>query len=200
MRCFAGILFVSLAILSAPSGLTADDKVRPPDYLPLKEGTKWHYEVDIGGQKTKLVIQVAKIESIDGRLLARLEAALTPGSTASEHLSNSPQGIFRHDFNGMKVSPPVCLLKYPVKNGASWESEHKFGDQTVKMACRVGTEEVEVPAGKYKAVTVQVDAELVGMKVTTKYWFAAGVGIAKQIVEVAGQKVTMVLEKVERGN
>lgn len=199
MRSFAALLLVLGVILVSTRPSIADDKVKPPDYLPLKEGMKWHYQVEGNGVKVPLITQVAKIESINGQPLARVETVAKGMVVASEHLSNTPQGIFRHRFNGVDVSPPVCVLKYPVKNGASWESENKLGEQKAKMACRVGSDEVEVPAGKYKAVTVQVDAEVEGMKLTTTYWFAAGVGIVKQTVEFGGRKTTMALEKFERG-
>jgi hypothetical protein len=199
MRPIAGILFMLAASGVAAPRLLADDKVKPPEYLPLKEGLKWHYQVEANGQKRQLVTQIAKIEAINGQSLARLELVVNGIVAASEHLSVTARGIFRHRFNGEDISPPVCVLKFPVKNGASWESENKVGEQTAKMACRVVTEEVEVPAGKFKTVSVQVVADAAGMKITTTYWFAAGVGIVKQIAEVAGQKIEMKLEKIERG-
>jgi hypothetical protein len=199
MRLFAGTLLVLVATVAASPWLLADDKVKPPEYLPLKEGLKWHYQVEANGQKLQLVTQVAKIEAINGQSLARLETVSGGTVAASEHLSVTAKGIFRHRYNGVEISPPVCLLKFPVKNGASWESENKVGEQSAKMVCRVSSEEVEVPAGKFKTVSVQVVADAAGMKITTTYWFAAGVGIVKQTAEIAGQQIEMKLEKFERG-
>ena len=183
----------------APPRLLADDKVKPPEYLPLKEGLKWHYQLEANGQKLQIVTQIAKIEAINGESLARFETVVNGNVAASEHYSVTTKGIFRHRFNGVEIQPPVCVLKFPVKNGASWESEHKIGEQAAKMGCRVASEEVEVPAGKFKTVSVQVVADAAGMKITTTYWFAAGIGIVKQVAEIAGQKVDLKLEKIERG-
>ena len=199
MRLFAGTFLVFAATVAAPPRLLADDKVKPPEYLPLKEGLKWHYQLEANGQKLQIVTQIAKIEAINGQSLARFETVVNGNVAASEHYSVTTKGIFRHRFNGVEISPPVCVLKFPVKNGDSWESENEVGEQTAKMACRVVTEEVEVPAGKFKTVSVQVVGDAAGMKITTTYWFAAGIGIVKQIAEIAGQKIEMKLEKIERG-
>jgi hypothetical protein len=75
------------------------------------------------------------------------------------------------------------LLKFPVKTGESWENEYRVGEEMAKLTCRVGSEEVEVPAGKYQAVTAHLDViDVNGRKTSITYWFAEGVGVVKQTV------------------
>lgn len=170
------------------------------NYWPLKAGTKWHFQADIGGKQIPVVLQVAKIETIDGQQLPRLESLIQGNVTASEHLSSSDKGIFRHRYNGIEVSPPVCLLKAGAKAGDSWEIDCKIGNDTLKGTCKLGTDQVTVPAGKYKTITILLDAETGGgVKVKTTYWLAPDVGMVKQTVDILGKTILLELEKFEPG-
>lgn len=153
-------------------------------YYPLKLGTKWHYQRETSlGDKTSHLHHIVKIEKIDGQSLARLEAIRSGELVGAEHLSTTAQGIFRHRNNGWEISPPLCLLRFPIKVGDSWTSEHRFGEEKGIFTCRIGHEEIVVPAGKYQAITSHVEVtEASGKKVNVVYWFAPGVGIVKQSV------------------
>ena len=53
--------------------------------------------------------------------------------------------------------------KIPVKEGQSWTTDTKVGDQQLTMTGRQGrNEEVQVPAGKYQAVTAVVETTVDG--------------------------------------
>jgi hypothetical protein len=202
MRKCIGLLIVLVAAVSGRPSLPAADKdAKTPDYYPLQAGSKWHYQVQVDGEKKgQVTSQIAKIEKIDGQSLARLETTVQGSVTASEHLSNTAKGLYRHRYNGMEVTPPICLLKYPVKKGESWEADAKIGDETIKGTCRVSEAEIEVPAGKYKTVVVQFDAQAGQVKIKTTYWFAAGTGMVKQTATINdGQTITLSLEKYEPG-
>jgi hypothetical protein len=203
-------LFVLLASVGGQAPLPAADqespdktavKPPPPDYFPIKAGSKWHYQVEMEGEKKgQVTSQIAKIEKIDGQALARLESLVQGNLAASEHLSNTAKGIFRHRYNGLEVAPPICLLKYPVKKGESWEIDAKLGDDKITGTCRVSEAEVEVPAGKYKTIVVQFDAQAGQVKINTTYWFAPGTGMVKQTARVNdGKTITLLLEKYEPG-
>jgi len=170
------------------------------DYYPLKVGTKWYYQVKTGTMDDKIILHVAKKEKIDEKDLFRLETVKDNNVLANEHLSSNSKGVFRHRFNGAEAIPPVQLLKYPVKPGDTWKEVVSVQGQKIPITCKVGQEDVSVPAGKFsKAVTVQIDAEVGDTKITTTYWFVPGKGPVKQTADIAGTKVTMELEKVEMG-
>jgi hypothetical protein len=193
------LFFVTLLAVVADlaSGGTAQVQ---PNYYPLKEGSKWYYHTELPGMDAQTwIMHVAKLEKIDGVPLFRLEMTKKDsGMTATEHLRSGDDGVFRYRFNGQPASKPVCVIKYPVKAGDTWQDETEIGGQKVKMSCKVGNEEeVAVPAGKFKTMPVYVQADLGGLNMNTTFWFAANVGIVKQVVEFMGQKVTQSLEKYE---
>jgi hypothetical protein len=107
------------------------------------------------------------------------------------------QGIFRCRNNDKEISPPICLLKYPVKDKAEWGGDIKLGNEKGKYFCETRKESVEVPAGKYEAVRVSIRLESKLQNLTTTYWFVKNVGIVKQTVDAAGLANLMELEKFE---
>ena len=194
---FALFLLMTLAIADFAVQGAAQGQV---NYYPMKEGSKWYYHTELPGTDAQTwIMHVAKLEKIDGVPLFRLEMTKKDsGMTATEHLRIGDDGVFRYRFNGQPASKPVCVIKYPVKPGETWQNETEIGGQKVKMSSKVGNEEeVAVPAGKFKTMPVYVQADLGGLNMNTTYWFAANVGIVKQVVEFMGQKVTQSLEKYE---
>jgi serine/threonine protein kinase len=155
------------------------------NYYPLKLGTKRHYRLvtsDAANAQSTL-LQVADIEKIDGQaVLARLEAIERGNVVATEYVSSTAKGIFRHRYGAIEVSPPLCLLNFPVDTGELWESKVRIGAVEGKATCRVvGIEEIEVPAGNYKAVIVHRDFLIEGeAKYSYIEWYAAGIGMVKQ--------------------
>ena len=174
---------------------------KTPDYYPLKVGTKWHYQLDIGkGQKFTVVYQIAKVEDYKGKPLAVMEESVNGEVQATEHVGVEPGGVFKYRTKGVEVSPPVCLLKYPVKEGLSWETETKIGGQQHTVSGREGgMEEIQVPAGKYRAISTKIDSTVDGKKISTTYWFAPDVGVVKQSMSIPGQTFSMELVKFEPG-
>ena len=75
------------------------------------------------------------------------------------------------------------------------------GKEKLNVTCKCDEEEIEVPAGKFKTVKVVSDAEVVGagIIVSTTYWFAQGVGVVKQHVNINSMQFTLLLEKFEEG-
>jgi len=200
MKWVTGI-FVVLATALPGVSQVAQDKKKLPDYYPLKAGTKWTYDVDAGaGQKVQVTNQIAKIEMIDGKSLARLETVVNGMVVATEHLANTAKGVFRHRAQGADAVPPVCVVKYPFTEGEKWESETTIGPQHLKMSMLSGkNEEVTVPAGKYKTVTVVVETSVNGTKINSTSWFARDVGIVKQVTELGDKVIKLELAKFEAG-
>src|SRR5436309_8666713 len=109
MKAITGVFVMFLVSLAGcaqqtqpPAAELAKAKA-PPNYYPLKVGSKWHYQVEVGnGQKAVIVNQIAKIENIDGKDLARLETVVQGNIQATEHLSSNGQGIFRNRYNDLE--------------------------------------------------------------------------------------------------
>jgi hypothetical protein len=104
-------------------------------------------------------------------------------------------------MNGVEVSPPLCLIKYPLKQGQTWESEMMTGSgpKAKVEGTQGGPEEVQVPAGKYRAIPCTIVVTAGTAKYTNVFWFAEDVGIVKQRSELGPQTVIMELTKFEAG-
>jgi hypothetical protein len=193
------LLLVFVAALTAHTApfLAADNRGEP-DYYPLKPGTKWNYQVTAQGKTVKVSNVIDKIEEVKGQSLAVQKTIVNGAVGATEKLSANRQGVFRHQTNNIDTTPPICLIKYPVKPGDSWEGEHQSGPDKSKVTVKVGKfEEIKVPAGKYKTISATLTTNVKGQNVTTTYWFADNVGIVKQTAMIGGLNVLMELEKFE---
>jgi hypothetical protein len=198
----AAIVMVSpVAAQSPPSGKSAVQApagkatAKAPDYYPLKPGTTWHYQLDTGdGQKRQLTSQIAGVDNVDGKDLARLQVFADGQALATEHLASTDRGVFRVRMNNVDVSPPICLIKYPLKTGQSWGGETESKGEKMKVDCSEGKpEEVKVPAGTYQAIPCTIVVTAGPQKYTNVFWFAENVGIVKQRSEIPGP-VTVVME------
>src|SRR5437764_1176475 len=88
-----------------------------PNYYPMQVGNEWHYKLSVGGNETDLMTTIAKTETIDKVPLALLEGYVKDKLIATEHLLQDEKGVYRYRNNGQIVTPPLMLLKYPIKFG-----------------------------------------------------------------------------------
>jgi hypothetical protein len=196
-----GVLFLvsatfSNAVVPDKAGKEAQE-AKTPNYYPMRVGNQWNYRVEVGGNSAESISKIAKIETIDDVPLARLEAYIGGELKATEHLRQTDKGIFRYRNNGQEISPPICLLKYPVKSGATWDGEISVGKETGKYFCEATEESIEVAAGKFKTIHVSVRLESGGKTVHTSYWFVKNVGFVRQTVDAGNLNIVMELEKFE---
>lgn len=191
------LLAASLALAHGARGDKKDAKETPPDYYPLQVGNEWHYtQTQTGGQTSKVVTRVTKMETLDGQALIRLER---PDAKYVEHLFQNEKGVFRARSNGAVLTPAVQVIAYPAKPGAKWKGEFAFGKEKAVYAGEIQKEEsIKVPAGEFSAVRVHVKLEQSGENIDMTFWFAKDVGLVKQTMESAGSTFTMELEKFER--
>jgi hypothetical protein len=168
---------------------------KEPTYFPLDVGNEWHFKATLGNNSSTVISRIANIERVGDLSLNRLEASTNGKVILNEHLSQTKEGIFRHRSNGEEISPPICLLKYPVKSGSRWRGEFTAGTDAGKYAAEATEEEVGVPAGKFKAVKVVLTAEIKSVNINTSYWFVKDLGIVKETVLVGELHTLLELEK-----
>jgi hypothetical protein len=197
--CFCFVALLGLAVTGDCSTGPQVEKQAAANYYPLKEGNKWHYRMELGEQSAKATIHVAKLETIAGVSLFRLEMSVEGNIAGIEHVSADKRGIFRHAFNDTPLPNPVTVLRFPVKDGDTWTETLTTEDGAAKVHGKVfAAEDVQVPAGKFKAVRVQLEVEDdEAGTVTATYWFAADIGIVRQTVDVGDQQIVFELEKHE---
>lgn len=185
------LLITALAWAPAQPG----KEVKTPNYYPLQVGNEWRFKVAVGDKSATAISRIVKIDTINGLALARLEATVNDQIIATEHLRQTPEGIFRHRNQGQEITPPICLLKFPAKPGAKWSADITVGKDTGKYHCETKEETVKVPAGEFKTLRVTIRLESQGKAVNTSYWFVPEVGFVRQTVEAEQLSIVMELEK-----
>jgi hypothetical protein len=175
-----------------------DDKKPAAEYYPLAVGNAWQYKVGITGFTLK-VARKEKVKTDKGEVeAARIELISNNKPVSFEHIGVAGDAVVRYTFEGKPATPPIPFLKLPAKKGTSWPVDSKIDGQVLKGTFVEGEEEVKVPAGTFKTVTVTgKDLDVNGRKMTLTYYFADKVGMVKQVIELEGQKVIIELEKFE---
>lgn len=196
---------IALVLLTGLSGavVSADDKTPASTYYPLAVGDTWHYRAG----DNRFQLKVAEVKAVDGKPRAKIDLVVSGKTVSWEQVGLTKDGVVRYTFEGKEAKPPIEFLKLPPKADATWKVDSevidpKAGKLPVKGTFKAGKEEeVTVPAGRYKAVTVSgQDIDANGVKVQKlTYYFVERVGMVKQVIELEGSKITIELEKFEQG-
>ena len=167
-----GRLFAAfLAVVACLSPLTAAPvpKAGPPLYFPTTVGAEWVYEGAGREDETAVVSRVGR----DGDGSAVVSRAAGGGNgLAYTDVVVDADGL-RQDKDGPDGPRTAWLMKARTRRGDSWDAPD--GRRTTH-----GPEPIEVPAGKFVAVRVVLEAD----GETTTSWYAAGVGEVKRVVRV----------------
>jgi hypothetical protein len=193
-----------LALVGFPVAAAPALKGKAAFYYPTKEGDKCVYEARTGTSTTEYTETVTKVETKDGKLVVSVGRELKDEVIPISKVEVSEKGLFRVASGNQDLAIPTPLLKLPAKAGDSWTNEPAVPDGAVKRTVKytVGKEEeVEVPAGKFKAVQVEVEQIIEGRERTlvTTYWYAAGVGVVKSTMNAGGKERTVVLKSFTPG-
>lgn len=211
MKRLMGVLLAVPLLALQVGELAAQDKIKETPYYPLKVGTTWHYRAG----DSKFVVHVVRHEKVGGTRCALLETIRDGEVVGSEHLAVADNGVYRHDLTSplgqldprshakrerekktQTLKPPMLILKLPPKNGDSWRVDCKSDGTTCRGSFQVSEQEITVPAGTYKTFRVDSqDLEVNSLKPHLTMFFAAGVGMVKQIIEMGEAKIAIELEK-----
>jgi hypothetical protein len=166
-------------------------KDEKPDelYFPVQLGAKRVTAMTIKADQSRGIgvsETVTKVEEKDGRYTVTVERdSATSGRKVVQVYLVLKDGLFLKSQAGTEKSEPDPLLKLPYKEGAGWTSEVATPPGgarpvSVKVKDTMGkVEEVEVPAGKYKAIRVEEVLEAGQSTRKRTYRYAAGVGMVK---------------------
>jgi len=168
-RILAGclVLFCS-SVLAAP---VPKDAGKATLYFPTTVGAKWVYERDGLNDETAVVSAVEK----SGNEL--IVSRTGPQGGLYADVIVSAEGIRQDKLNLNGKTHSMWLVKTKLRAGDSWEVTD--GKRTVH-----GPEDVEVPAGKFKALRVVWEYE--GGVLTS--WYAPGVGEVKRVEKIGDAK------------
>jgi hypothetical protein len=142
-------------------------------FFPTREGDRREYEVRTGDKvEGSYADEITKVEKRDGALHVSVTRTYPESGSAVSVIAVSADGLFRVAANGQAVDPPTTLLKLPARVGTKWDYEGGATYTVIKV-----DEEVEVPAGKFKAVRVELADP--GAAARTTLWFSPAVGVIK---------------------
>ncbi|HVU85827.1 MAG TPA: hypothetical protein VHD36_00800 [Pirellulales bacterium] len=185
----ASLLLIAAMMTAGWAGRTLAAETNDADYYPLKVGNQWTYDLTSDGEKSTLVVRIVKEEEVDGVMLYRLEAETDGEISVTEHLRVTDEGVYRCRRNGAQIEPPLCVIKFPIKQGDNWEGEARVGREDFDITGSTTLDEVEVPFGKFSAAKVIITTSENGMKIRSTDWFAPGVGMVKQVMRFGDREM-----------
>jgi hypothetical protein len=172
-----------LACLARPAAAGEPPSVQ--SLFPLAVGNAWTYKVS--GQDDRFVVRVAAQEPVGSQMCFKLEASLKDKVVATEHVAFTNEGLCRFRVEHEDIEPPVCVLRVPApKRG--WTERYTLGTREATATFQTRTEDVTVPAGKFKATVVEARmGENRGLPPRTTVWYAPGIGPVKQVLAEDGK-------------
>jgi len=202
-----------LAVLALSSSGVSASPAAGDSYYPLAKGSKWVYSTDFA-EDTELVHEVLGTEKI-GDVECFIVEHKTVGPVLGtrvmrkEWLAADGDGVLIHKVSRGKseldVVKPFFKIKHILRKDDEWTGQAKAEENPPRYEYRVeGEEDLEVPAGKFRAVKVHIKIES-GTRHAAEgsEWYAKNVGIVKSEITIraSGDDFTMVseLKKFEPG-
>jgi hypothetical protein len=166
----------------------------PKEYFPLTEGMTYKFEVVSKG--TDMYAQDwFEWENLPGRDLNGKRVVPRRVTVANGHsslifYSEERDGIFNVAVQGVNdpephlVSPPICLLRTPLRAGQSWQTAMQLHNNETALQTRstieMTDEVVSVPAGTFKnCLRVRSVGSNENRDIEKVTWYAPNVGIIK---------------------
>jgi hypothetical protein len=151
-------------------------------YFPTTVGDRWMTEMRYKTRTIEYTEVVTAVEKKDGAVLVTVdrESEGVASSTPSE-VRVTGKGLFRASSLGTVYDAPYCVLQLPPRAGDAWTSEVVSGGTVISTFKykAVRFEDVEVPAGKFRAFRIEVDIDNRGQAGRSVIWYDARVGIVK---------------------
>jgi hypothetical protein len=198
MRPSVIVLLVAATAGAAPP-MPKDEK-SDALYFPVQVGAKRVTAMTIKADPSRSIGYsevVTKVEEKNGQYSVTVERdTATSGRKVVQVYLVSKDGLFLKSQAGKENPEPEPVLKLPYKQGTEWTTEIATPPggprpKSVKLKHTMSkVEEVEVPAGKYKAIRVEQVAEAGQSTRKTTYWYAAGIGMVKAETEGSTTELT----------
>ena len=190
---FIALTMVMVCWMPQTSG--AIEPVAGDELFPVAAGNRWIYR--LRGQDDRFVITALRKEKVGDTLCMRLEGKLNNRIVATEHVSITKEGVYRHRNDTAEIVPPLLICKFPPLKAESWKIDYKVDGKSASVAYLCDLEEVVVPAGKFNAVVIRAEVLSASMKIKNTCWYAANTGMVKQLIEDGDNKIVLELDKFE---
>jgi hypothetical protein len=175
--------FCVIVGFAMPAGSAPRLKEAPvPVYYPATVGDRWVMETksaaDAMEVSATITEMVTAVEKKDGAVIVTVcrEVDGKLQETKSQ-MKITDQGLFRISTYGTVYAEPYLVLKTPLKIGEAWTAEVSKGSTFKYKVTK--EEEIEVPAGKFKTLRLEVDLGSAG-NARASIWYAPRVGVVKQ--------------------
>jgi hypothetical protein len=170
--------------LAAPLSPAAPRLKDPPVlYYPTAVGERWELGFDDADGSTKPPLVVASASEKDGVTTVDIDFVDGGGDRSPAFTAQaSARGVcVVATAREGPLNSPRWLLKLPARAGDRWEVPVLGQDGKPAVLCKTvgGQEEVTTPAGKFKAI--RVDVEFPAGKVYQTEWWAPGRGPVKEV-------------------
>jgi hypothetical protein len=187
-RLFAGGLTLLIGLTTLNAAPVPKEAEKEKLYFPTKEGTRLVYELKTGDTKTEITDLVTKVEVKGNVFRVTIERENGDAKRSATLFEVSAKGVFYVATNGRgEVDPePVLapLIKLPAKSGDTWTEDRYLAQGRAKPLWYTYTvgkeEEVEVAAGKFRAIPIKLVVTQDGRHIETNtIWCAPVVGVVK---------------------
>ncbi len=139
---------------------------RGDSWYPLAKGTAWVYQTDYD-EDTDIIHEVSGTEKVGETECfvvehkSHNEKEKRTRNLRKEWLAAGEEGVMIHKVqrgsSELGVDKPFFKLKGDLRKGEEWEGEARTSGDPVKYHYLVeGEEDVQVPAGKYRAVKIRI--------------------------------------------
>jgi hypothetical protein len=178
-------------------------------------GTSWQFRISEAQYELK-VLEIEKVKGVVGSPDCAKVGMRMRGKTtyqSFEHLAlgrvaagqdkEGTPALLRYSFEGKPATPPIPILLLPADKKV-WTVNCKLDGKPLKGTFVKTEEDVSIPAfiggGKRRAVKVSAKNLTVNnVDLSIAYWFISGIGMVRQEVDIAGQKVVIELEGFKAG-
>jgi hypothetical protein len=156
----------------------------------LGEGVRFSgFKREVNGKfRAAVTYRIDGTEKVDGKDFLKFEMHRAGLVTNTDLITVDARGVVcvaRVDLNGeiAKLDPPQIIVGMPLQTGTTWEFNGPIGKSKVHQHYEiVGEEQVEVPAGKFRAFHIHGDQTSPSLMKIDR-WFVNGSGIVKDVTE-----------------
>jgi hypothetical protein len=157
--------------------------------IPTADGTTWEYALTREGETDPetLTRQVFAPGNGDEENALRIETAINGVVHSTEFVKNDGQAMLTTAHRGESgkteaFNPPITILPGDLSFGAEWKYRGPVAGLDLNLPLKiVGEGEIEVPAGKFRALHFRGEKND-GFFTVADFWFVRGVGSVKETV------------------
>jgi hypothetical protein len=193
-----------LVLLAASAALAAPAPKAPKaePYFPTAKGATKVFQTTLGDEVAEVTETVTAVDQKDGTVRVTVSRNVNTDPAGQSVTEVSEKGLSLLSTDGDTYPVPAPLLRLSARAGETWtwEREKPGGGTAVRTTYTArGEEDVEVPAGKFRAIRIDSQLEIKSRVLTSSHWYAPGVGLVKMVSTSGGVDRTQALKSFTPG-